>query len=188
MAVSLRVRIICNLLAKEILKFLISKRIEAIPDKVAQWFREKKDLSELIPANVNIPSKYKGIIIKSAFKEVSENPEVARATYDLILQNVHDMAALAKQELNALGNREGAENMRRVQVIAAFLGSDKVKSWYYKNMDSALRKIGDQLAGPESSCKEENKERTEGTVEEKRDKTEGTILKTDQISNSASCI
>jgi len=175
--VSLRIRIVCNLLAKELLKYLISKRTEVDCSKVAQWFKENRDLSRLIPLNLNIPPKYKTMIIKGALKEITENPKVAHATYDLILQNVHDIAALARQDLNTIGDKEGAENMRRVQVITAFLGSDKVRPWYYKNMERALRKIGDQLAGPGSSSEEENE-----------NKTERTILEADRISDNTSCV
>jgi len=138
---SIPVRIACNIAARELLKFFSTRQ----PEEVAQWFREGKDLSELLPTDFEIPDGIKGKIVRSALKKFTERTDGTYPAYDLILQNIHDMATLGRQVHAAAGNAEGAEAMRRVQVIAAFLGKEKVRPWYYRNMDKAYQKIVPKL-------------------------------------------
>jgi hypothetical protein len=133
--------VVCNIVARELLKFFATLK----PEEVAQWYRENKDLSELLPVDFEIPNGIKGKIAKEALKKLTEHSNGTYPAYDLILQNLHDMAAFARQVYLNAKDEESAEVMRRVQVIAAFLGNDRVKPWYYSNVNNAYRKIAPKV-------------------------------------------
>lgn len=143
MQVPFPVRVICNIVARELLKFFATLK----PEEVAQWFKEGRDLSELLPVDFKVPDGIKGKIAKEALKKLTEHTNGTYPAYDLILQNLHDMAALGRQVYVNAGDTESAEVMRRVQVIAAFLGNEKVRPWYYRNMNNAYAKIAPKLGG-----------------------------------------
>lgn len=130
------VRVVCNIAARELVKFLVGRRAE----EVASWFKEGKDLSKLLRDDFSIPENIKaeGIkakITRSVLKKVPARVNGSCPAYDLILQNVYDMAGLASMEMARAGHADAASAMREVQVIAAFLANDKVRPWYYENMD-----------------------------------------------------
>jgi hypothetical protein len=144
--------------AGQLVKFLASKKPGEVVewrDKAVQWWKEDKDLSELIPLDFEIPDHIKqrifggrivGKIARGAVEGLTVQVNGARPAYDLILQNVHDIAANYRREFDGK-NQEVVEVMRQIQVIAAWLGNPTVKPWYYKNMDRAYAKLEDELVG-----------------------------------------
>jgi hypothetical protein len=119
------------------LKYLYGVRVE----EVADWYREKKDLSSLLPDDFTIPDGVKGKLARSVLKGVPVRMNGNCPAYDLILQNIYDAAGYASKEYESFGKEDGAAKMREVQVIAAFLGNDKIRPWYYENMDRFYKKI-----------------------------------------------
>ena len=173
------VRVVCNVAAGQLVKFLASKSPQEVAEwreRAVQWWKEDRDLSELIPLDFKIPDHIKRKIIGRGFVgRVTRRVLDAFAVkvdgtcpaYDLILQYVHDMAGNARRELDGR-NPEAAEVMRQVQVIAAWLGNPKVRPWYYRNMDRAYAKIADQLVGdygePGGRAGKEGEEAVAGTA------------------------
>ncbi|MCL6557610.1 MAG: hypothetical protein K6U74_02185 [Firmicutes bacterium] len=159
-------RVVCNRAANELLKFVATKKTNEIielRDRIAQWYREDRDLSELIPLNFKIPESIKDRLLggglvsritKSVLEEFPQRMNGVCPAYDLILQMVHDMAATRQITSK---EQETAEAMRQIQVIAAFLGNERVKPWYYKNLDRAYQRVASQLVdehgepGPDSA-------------------------------------
>jgi hypothetical protein len=129
--------VICNIPALEMVKYLYGKQ----SSEVAAWYREKKDLSALLPDDFTIPNGIKGKVTRTVLKKVPARVNGSCPAYDLILQNVYDAAGYAGREMERFGDRDGAAKMREVQVIAAFLGNGKVRPWYYENMDKLYKKI-----------------------------------------------
>jgi len=156
--VSFAVRVVCNAAASRLVGFLASKSPEEIvawKEKAVEWWRQDRDLSGLIPLDFKIPDHIKRVVLSRGFAgrvtrraidEFSLHVNGTCPAYDLMLQYVHDIAGVARQEAGD-GNPGAAEVMRQVQVIAAWLGNPKVKPWYYRNMDRACAKIADQLVG-----------------------------------------
>ncbi len=135
--VTFPVRVICNIAAREMLKYLYKVRAE----EVASWYRENKDMSAFLPDDFTIPDGVKGKITRAVLKKVPVRFNGNCPAYDLILQNVHDAAGYASREMEQAGDKDGAARMREVQVIAAFLGNDRIRPWYYENMDKLYGKI-----------------------------------------------
>ena len=148
-APALAVAVACNLIAKEIVGFIynLNSNGEGALEWVSLRFREDRDMTELIPANFSIPNGIKGKITKAVISSMPQRVGDRCPAYDLILQNVYDMAGLAMQELDRIGDSNGVRRMREVQVVAAFLGNDVVRPWYYKNMDRAVMKLMSRIAG-----------------------------------------
>lgn len=143
-------RLVANVAAREIVKFLYGKTVQ----DVADWFSASKDLSELLPNDFGIPSGVAGRISKQVLRNPPERVGDSCPLYDLVLQNVYDVAGYAMQELDQMGDKEGAAKMRNVQIIAAFLGNQKVRPWYYENMDRLYTKIAARLKGDTDGPKE----------------------------------
>ncbi len=152
------VRIVCNVAAGQLVKYLAARspqEIEEWKQKAVEWWKQDRDLSELIPLDFKIPDHIKRRIIGRGFAgrvtrrvldAFAVKVDGACPAYDLILQYVHDIAGNFRRGLD--GKRpEAAEVMRQVQVIAAWLGNERVRPWYYKNMERAYARIADQLVG-----------------------------------------
>ena len=139
----------CNLIAKEIVGFIynLNGNGEGALEWVASRFREDKDLTEFIPDNFTIPSGLKGKVTMAVIRSMPQRVGDRCPAYDLIIQNVYDMAGVAMQELASIGDEEGVKRMREVQFVAAFLGNDAVRPWYYKNVDRAIEKVISRLTG-----------------------------------------
>ena len=135
----------CNIAARELVKYFYNKTAS----EVAGWYKEKRDLSDLLSfEDIKIPETgVKGSIAKAALKNVPERNNGSCPAYDLILQDVYNIAGRFMIEREQAGDKEGVTKMRDVQVIATFLGNTKVKPWYYENMDKLyekiLKKLGD---------------------------------------------
>lgn len=139
--VTLPVRVVCNILARELIKFLTTKEVTGQAEKITSWYREKKDLSAFLPVDFTIPDGIKGKITRSLLKNFPARVNGNCPAYDLILQNVYDAAGYIGSEMERAGDKDGTARMREVQVIAAFLGNDKIRPWYYENMDKLYGKI-----------------------------------------------
>lgn len=148
-APALAVAIACRLIAREIVGFIygLDGNGGGALEWVASRFREDADMTSFIPSSFNVPDGLKGKITTAVIKTMPERVGSRCPAYDLILQYVYDMAGLAMQEFVKSGDEEGVKRMREVQVVAAFLGNDAVRPWYYKNVDRAIAKVVSRLAG-----------------------------------------
>lgn len=138
MDVPLPIRIACNVVAKELVRFLYTIQLNGTKsglEYMSAWYKEDKDLSAMLPDDWKMPKGLKGKIALSVIKKMNVRVGDRCPAYDLMLQYVYDAAGYAMMELVGMGDESGARKMREVQVIAAFLGNDKVRQWYYKNMD-----------------------------------------------------
>jgi len=137
--------IACNIAARELTKYLYGKTAS----EVASWYREKRDMSALLPAeDIKIPEAgMKGNIAKAALKAMPARNNGTCPAYDLILQDIYNVAGRAMVEHEQAGDKDGAARLREVQVIAAFLGNAKIKPWYYENMDKMYEKICKKFGG-----------------------------------------
>lgn len=172
MGVPFAVRVVCNVAAGHLVRWLASRTPEEIEQwkrQAVEWWKANRDLSELIPLDFRIPNGVKRMVLGKGFvgrvtrrvlDSFTARDNGACPAYDLILQYAHDMAANARNNLNAGDGVK--EVMRQVQIIAAWLGNPRVKPWYYWNMDRAFEKVADQLVGdygePDRGAGEEGEE------------------------------
>jgi len=127
------VQVVCNIASRELIKFFYGKQIE----EVIVWYKEKKDLSMLLPICFTIPDGIKGKVTRAVLNNLLVRINNNYPAYDLILQNIYNAISC----MNQYEKKEDIAKMHEIQIIAAFLGNAKIKPWYYENMNRVCEKI-----------------------------------------------
>jgi hypothetical protein len=132
-------KVVCNLAARELGRFLAQHDLA----DVARWAKAREDLAARLPADFEVPlAGIQRHLALAAVRRMGERaPDGSCPAWDLILQNLHDAAATTAFGARQAGQPEVLATARKLQAMAALLGRQDVRPWYYENMDRLRQRV-----------------------------------------------